>query len=137
MGAVSIRALAQAAVDALKDAGASQKLLNVYACTGFGELRRRFEARGVTEYSAELADVVVREVRAEFERGAVSSWKCTAVRRGAALLDVFHRTGTLDLPPLSQLCRHRHSCDYADDVTMPTPASNPLCGGCRRAERSA
>jgi integrase len=101
MGAVSIRALVQSAVDALKDAGANEKLLNVYACTGFGELRRRVEARGVTEYSAELAGVVVREVRAEFEGGAVSSWKCTAVRDGAALLDVFHRTGTLDLPPLS------------------------------------
>jgi hypothetical protein len=56
---------------------------------------------GCAAYSAELAGVVVREVRAEFEGGAVSSWKCTAVRDGAALLDVFHRTGTLDLPPLS------------------------------------
>jgi integrase len=100
MGAISIRVLARSAVDALKDVGASKKMLEAYACTGFGELRRRFEARGVAGYSVELADVVVREVRAEFERGAVSPWKCSVVRRGAALLEVFHRTGTVDLAPL-------------------------------------
>jgi hypothetical protein len=68
--------------------------------TGFGELCRRFEACGAREYSPELADVVVREVWADFERGAFSSWKWTAVRRGAALLDVFDRTGSVDLAPL-------------------------------------
>src|SRR5438874_8268577 len=67
---------------------------------GFGELCRRFEARGATEYSPELADLVVREVRADFERGEFSSWKWTAVRRGAALLDVFDRTGSVDIAPL-------------------------------------
>jgi hypothetical protein len=74
--------------------------LKVYECTGFGELCRRFEARGATAYSAELADVVVREVWADVERGALSLWKWTAVRRGAALLDVFDRTGSVDLAPL-------------------------------------
>lgn len=61
---------------------------------------RRLEARGAMGYSPELAGVVVREVWADFERGALSSWKWTAVRRGAALLDVFDRTGSVDLAPL-------------------------------------
>jgi len=74
--------------------------LKVYECTGFGELCRRFEARGATAYSPVLADVVVREVWADFQRGAFSSWKWTAVRRGAALLDMFDRTGSVDLAPL-------------------------------------
>jgi site-specific recombinase XerD len=101
VGAISIRLLAGSALRALKGAGASERTLKVYECTGFGELCRQFEARGASEYSPELADVVVREVWADFERGALSSWKWTAVRRGAALLDVFHRTGSVDLPPLS------------------------------------
>ena len=100
MGAIGIRLLAGSALRALKGTGTSEKALKVYECTGFGELCRRFEARGTTEYSPELADVVVREVWADFERGALSSWKWTAVRRGAALLDVFNRTGSADLPPL-------------------------------------
>lgn len=100
VGAVSIRLLAGSALRALKDAGASEKALKVYECTGFGELCRRFEARGATAYSSGLSDLVVREVWADFERGALSSWKWTAVRRGAALLDVFNRTGSVDLPPL-------------------------------------
>ena len=100
VGAISIRMLAGSALRALKGAGASERTLKVYECTGFGELCRRFEARGATEYSPELADVVVREVRADFQRGALSSWKWTMVRRGAALLDVFNRTGSVDLAPL-------------------------------------
>jgi hypothetical protein len=100
VGAISIRLLAGSALRALKGEGASERTLKVYECTGFGELCRRFAARGATEYSSELADVVVREVWADFERGAFSSWKWTAVRRGAALLEVFDRTGSVDLPPL-------------------------------------
>ncbi len=100
VGAIGIRLLAGSALRALKGVGASERTLKVYECTGFGELCRRFEARGATEYSPELADVVVREVWADFERGALSSWKWTAVRRGAALLDAFDRTGSVDLPPL-------------------------------------
>jgi integrase/recombinase XerD len=53
-----------------------------------------------SEYSPDLADVVVGEVWADVERGALSSWKWTVVRRGAALLDVFDRTGSVELPPL-------------------------------------
>ena len=101
VGAIDIRLLAGSTLRALKGAGASERTLKVYECTGFGELCRRFEARGAMQYSPELADVVVREVRADFERGAFSSWKWTAVRRGAALLDVFDRTGSVDLAPLS------------------------------------
>jgi hypothetical protein len=100
MGAIGIRLLAGSALRALKGTGASERTLKVYECTGFGELCRRFEARGATQYSPELADVVVREVRADFERGAFSSWKWTSVRRGAALLDVFDRIGSVDLAPL-------------------------------------
>ena len=100
MGAVSVRLLAGSALRALKGAGASERTLKVYERTGFGELCRRFEARGTSEYSPELADVVVGEVWADFERGALSSWKWTVVRRGAALLEVFGRTGSVDLPPL-------------------------------------
>jgi hypothetical protein len=100
MGAISIRLLAGSTLRALEGTGTSEKTLKAYECTGFGELSRRFEARGATEYSPELADVMVREVRAEFERGAFSRWKWTAVRRGAALLDVFDRTGSVDLAPL-------------------------------------
>jgi integrase/recombinase XerD len=100
VGAISIRLLAGSTLCALKGAGTSEKTLKVYECTGFGELCRRFEARGASEYSPELADVVVREVRADFERGAFSRWKWTAVRRGAALLDVFDRTGSVDVAPL-------------------------------------
>jgi integrase/recombinase XerD len=100
VGAIGIRLLAGSALRALEGAGASERTLQVYECTGFGELRRRFEARGATEYSPELADVVVREVWADFERGALSSWKWIAVRRGAALLDVFDRTGSVDVAPL-------------------------------------
>jgi integrase/recombinase XerD len=106
VGAIGIRLLAGSALRALKGAGASERTLKVYECTGFGELCRRFEARGATEYSPELADVVVREVWADFQRGALSSWKWTAVRRGAALLDVFDRTGSVDLallPPWNVL----------------------------------
>src|SRR5439155_4864169 len=77
-----------------------ERTLRVYACTRSGELGRRFEARRATEYSPELADAVVREVWTDFQRGALSSWKWTAVRRGAALLDMFDRTGSVDLPPL-------------------------------------
>jgi integrase/recombinase XerD len=98
--AIGIRLLAGSTLRALTGAGASERTLKVYECTGFGELCRRFEARGATEFSPELADVVVREVWADFERGALSSWKWTAVRRGAALLDVFDRTGSVDLAPL-------------------------------------
>src|SRR5437773_297180 len=101
VGAIDIRLLAGSTLRALKGAGTSEKTLKVYQCTGFGELCRRFEARGATEYSPELADLVVREVRADFERGEFSSWKWTAVRRGAALLDVFDRTGSVDLAPLA------------------------------------
>jgi site-specific recombinase XerD len=100
VGAIGIRLLVGSALRALKGTGASERTLKVYECTGFGELCRRFEARGATEYSPELADVVVREVWADFERGALSSWKRTAVRRGAALLDAFDRTGSVDLAPL-------------------------------------
>lgn len=100
VGAIGIRLLAGSALRAMKGAGASERTLRVYECTGFGELCRRFEARGATEYSPELADVVVRAVWADFKRGAFSSWKWTAVRRGAALLDLFDRTGSVDLPPL-------------------------------------
>jgi integrase/recombinase XerD len=100
VAAISIRLLAGSALRALQSAGASERTLKVYECTGFGELCRRFEACGATEYTPELADVVVREVWGDFERGAFSSWKWTAVRRGAALLDVFHRTGSVDLAPL-------------------------------------
>jgi len=100
VGAVSIRLLVDSALRALKGAGASERTLKVYECTGFGELCRRFEARGAREYSPELADVVVSEVWTDFERGALSSWKWTAVRRGAALLDVFDRTGSVALAPL-------------------------------------
>jgi hypothetical protein len=100
VGAIGIRLLAGSALRALKGAGASERTLKVYECTGFGELCRRFEARGATEYSPELADVVVGEVWGDFERGALSSWKWTAVRRGATLLDVFDRTGSVDLAPL-------------------------------------
>ena len=100
MGAISIRLLAGSALCALKCAGVSEKALKVYECTGFGELCRRFDARGATAYSPELADVVVGEVWADFQRGAFSSWKWTTVRRGAALLELFNRTGSVDLPPL-------------------------------------
>jgi site-specific recombinase XerD len=100
MGAIGIRPLAGSALRALKDAGASERTLKVYECTGFGELCRRFEARGATQYSPLLVDAVVCEIWADFQRGAFSSWKWTAVRRGAALLDVFDRTGSVDLAPL-------------------------------------
>jgi site-specific recombinase XerD len=100
VGAVSIRLLVGAALRALEGAGVSERTLKVYECTGFGELCRRFEARGATQYSSVLVDVVVREVWADFQRGALSSWKWRAVRRGAALLDVFDRTGSVDLEPL-------------------------------------
>lgn len=100
MRAIDIRLLAGSTLHALKCAGTSEKTLKVYECTGFGELCRRFEARGATQYSPELADVVVRKVRTDFERGACSSWKWTAVRRGAALLEMFDRTGSVDVAPL-------------------------------------
>jgi integrase len=100
MEAVSIRVLAGLALDALRDVGASVKTLKECRCTGFGELCRRFEARGQVEYSASLAEVIVHEVRGEFESGRVSSWKCGLVRRGAAMLDLFSRTGEVGLPAL-------------------------------------
>jgi hypothetical protein len=106
VGAIDIRLLAGSALRALKGAGTSERTLRVYECTGFGELCRRFEARGVSEYSPELADAVVREVWSDFQRGVFSSWKWTAVRRGAALLDVFARTGSW----ISRRCRRGLRC---------------------------
>src|SRR5262249_409579 len=91
--------LAESALRALKDAGASERTLKVYECTGFGELCRRFEVRGATHNSSGLADAVVREVWVDFQRGAFSSWKWTAVRPGAALRDAFPRRGRVDLGP--------------------------------------
>lgn len=100
MDVVSVRELAQSAVDALRDVGASERTVTDYRCRGFGELRRRFEARGVTGYSAELAHAIVLEARAEFECGALSEWRFGWVRRAAALLELFRRTGTVDLARL-------------------------------------
>jgi integrase len=48
VGAIDIRLLAGSALRVLKGAGASERTLRVYECTGFGELCRRFETRGVT-----------------------------------------------------------------------------------------
>ena len=55
VGAIGIRLLAGSALRALKGAGVSERTLKVYECTGFGELCRRFEARGATEYSPDVA----------------------------------------------------------------------------------
>jgi hypothetical protein len=46
MAAIGVRLLAGSALRALKGAGASERTLKVYECTGFGELCRRFDARG-------------------------------------------------------------------------------------------
>jgi hypothetical protein len=48
--AIGIRLLAGSTLRALTGAGASERTLKVYECTGFGELCRRFEARGATAY---------------------------------------------------------------------------------------
>jgi hypothetical protein len=82
VGAVSVRLLAGSALRALKETGVSDGTLKVYECTGFGELCRRFEARGATVYSPELVDVVVREVWAGSPR---SRQRCTARRPSLVL----------------------------------------------------
>lgn len=93
MEVLTIDALAAAALDALRRSGASPKTLREYEKTGFAELRDRFGARGQVLYSRQLADMIVREARAERDAGTISRWRWSVIRRAGDVLALFARTG--------------------------------------------
>jgi len=78
----------------------SEETLSLYNRYGFGTIKRHFEAIGVTDYSATEVNNFVHDYRKDYERDAVSDYQWHLVRRSAALLEVFHKNGIIDVPTL-------------------------------------
>ena len=101
MNKTNIQALVDAALQEMQGMGgtaAQQKALRF----GCGKILRYFKQQGKTEYEPEEANSFVYSLREIYERGEMSHWAWGTVRRAAALLDSFHKTGKMDLAPLPQ-----------------------------------
>lgn len=102
MEKTNFQQMVEAALQRMKEDGASAKQLKEYRQTGFGSIQRHFRAIGQSCYSAGIIDSFVLQMRRDWERGDVSDWKWYLVRRGGELLKHFHEHGELRLPPCAK-----------------------------------
>ena len=95
MRAVKLHALVTAVLQTMHETEANSKnTLSLYARYGFSTIERHFETIGVKDYLATEVNNFVRAYRIEYERDAVPDYQWHLVRRSAALLEIFHKTGT-------------------------------------------
>ena len=107
MGTTNINSLIDDALQSMRESGAGARSLRGYEHTGFGAIRRHFEAVGVLEYDRDVVGALVRDLRGRAERGEVSMWKWRLVRRAAAILEALSETGLVDVPALTPWCALR------------------------------
>jgi site-specific recombinase XerD len=101
MSTIKLRTLTAAVLQTMqKNEMNSEETLSLYARYGFSTIERHFEAIGVAVYSAAKVNNFVHAYRVEYERGTISEYQWRHVRRSAALLETFHKTGATNLPDL-------------------------------------
>jgi site-specific recombinase XerD len=89
--------LANQAMEMLKEQGMSKKALWTYKQYGFKPFVRRFEQRGIKNYSKSESDSFMDVVRGDFEKGNLMTWKWQRIRKVSVLLASLYSSGTLDM----------------------------------------
>jgi integrase len=84
----------------MAECGYSSKILTNYRYYGFGFVRQYFEECGYNEYTDEILDEFLAQLRYTYEHGGISQWKWSIARRSAELLRQFVATGTVSLDAL-------------------------------------
>lgn len=102
MGKTEFESMVDMVLCRMKEESVSPKQLKEYRQTGFGAIRKHFEAVGQSYYSTNIIDSFVLQTRNDRESGNVSDWKWHLVRRGGELLKHFHEHGNLELPPCAK-----------------------------------
>jgi len=72
------------------------KTLHNYCFDAFGRILRAHLSNGVTKYSKALTESLVNELRTRMQQGNLSGSVFSIARKAAALLDEYHKTGTLE-----------------------------------------
>ena len=102
IGDLNMRELMELALQKMQLNYEPEKTLKNYRTSGFGGIVRHCELIGQCRYSSETIDEFVSDIRAKYERGEVSQWRWTLIRRSGELLKHLHDNGSIDLQPCAQ-----------------------------------
>ena len=100
MELIELNATAQRALELLTDAGMSDGSIYDYTHTGFGGILRYFHGKGMLYATAEMLDNFLLEQRTLLDKGDISQWKWSLVRRSCELLKHCAAMDSIDLPDL-------------------------------------
>ena len=100
MELIELNATAQRALELLTDAGMSDGSIYAYTHTGFGGILRYFHGKGMLYATAEMLDNFLLEQRTLLDKGDISQWKWSLVRRSCELLKHCAAMDSIDLPDL-------------------------------------
>jgi site-specific recombinase XerD len=98
----SVVALARRTEQMLTELGLTPKTLSNYRYDGFDRILRGHYELGLTDYSPDLAEEVVKEARAAYESGKMARSVYQDIRKVADILTKVHESGTYDPKYLSR-----------------------------------
>ena len=99
---MNINELITETLQSLKNDGMTPSTLCYYKSSGFGSLRLRHEELGYTEFSYELCDELIHELRVDFENGTLPKHQWRVIRRCAVVMKSYLETGATKLPNLGK-----------------------------------
>jgi len=97
---VKMEVLVEQVLNTLQQSGTSKKMLKDYRYCGLYPIKQYFSARGISTYSQAVADEFIIQIRSDYEKGKISRWKWSIVRRSSKLLEKYYTDGTVALLPL-------------------------------------
>jgi len=102
MPSTELSKLIEQALFSLGKGGMTASALRYYKTTGFGAIHKRHEERGQTDFSFEICDELILELRAHCENGEIPKHRWRVIRRCAEVLRIYQQTGSTELPKLGK-----------------------------------
>lgn len=97
---VNTETLTTQLLEELEKLGLTNSSLKDYKYCGMGPIIKHFGLLGSSEYSTNEVEIYIENLRKHYENGEISRWKWSIVRKSAALLEEFYKSGTVTLAPL-------------------------------------
>lgn len=117
---IELSATVARALELLSAQGMSAKSLHAYTHTGFGNIVRNFQAKGLPVVTPTMLDEFLTEQYELYGQGKFSAWKWALVRRSCELLKYCAAKDSVDIPPLLPWLPALHRSQQSIAKSIPT-----------------